>query len=143
MIEEHSEAGDGGGDQESAGAQDSPRLVQCPDPIGFVDEVVERSHQEHNVNAYVSLIQVLRLTELGVNTQCAGVIDVAANRVDQTHRMTSLRQPFRIHPGSPADIQDVAGGLRHKPLQQLFRSFELERTREVLSTDTGQLTPDW
>ena len=141
LIEERGEAGDSGGDQESARAQDSPRLVQSPEPIAFVDEVVERSHQQHNVNTAVSVIEVLRLTELGVDPQRAGVIDVAGNRVDQTHRMTLLRQPFRIHSGSPADIQDLASGLRHIPLQQLLRSLELERTREVCVTETADLAP--
>ena len=121
------------GDQNAAGLQYSVRLAERRQPLFARGQVVERSHQEHDIGAAGSVRQgagiadgraCKRMFRLRRGRRTC-LLHMTRHRIDQMHFVAVRGKPARIPAGAAADIQHHLRRRRQKTPDQLLHAGEL------------------
>lgn len=147
-------AADAGRHDRSIRPSDSPRLTQRDQTIIAVEQVVERTEEQHGFLAGVRLGQSACVTELSRDTRHhLSPRDVRFDGVDDVDFVALGRQPLSVDTGRATDIQDRGRRRREKAGDQLLGPDALQEAMsphakpfifvEAVTVEREDLRLDW
>src|SRR5690348_8276885 len=113
-IESRGEARNAYGQQETSRTQDTMRFTKGSETICPLGQMIQRTEQEHDIDAFVRTLQAASVTDLYL---CEGSVwlcsrslpcqfHMQGNRIDEMHFIALFRQPAGIHARTTTDIKN-------------------------------------
>lgn len=101
-------------EHQAAGFEDPGGLREGLDPIGTLDEVVERAKEENGIAGAIWLVQGTGIADRGTEQRrrpcpLASLVDLVFDGINQMDIMALRSEPCRIRAGRAAHVEDPQG----------------------------------
>ncbi|SDX04679.1 hypothetical protein SAMN05216215_100741 [Saccharopolyspora shandongensis] len=120
-LQDREIAADGGGEQHASWAEHTPGFGQRLRTVIAIDQVIERTEEQHDIRGVIGAGQVAGIAELRSDTRDRGRrFHMTGHRIDNVHRVAFSSQPAGMNSGPATDIEHSHPRPGHGPTHQLL-----------------------